>query len=114
MHPLERTFKTADVFGITRDIPENYVEREGIDEKLVDSLSRKQHIVIYGSSKQGKTSLRKHCLNDDDYVVVSCQNGMNLSGLHSAILKAAGYQVQESSTKSADGKFKVDLNSEAR
>jgi hypothetical protein len=109
MPALERILKTADVFGITREIPENYVEREGIDEKLIDSLSRKQHIVIYGSSKQGKTSLRKHCLTDEDYVVVSCQNGMDLARLHSAILKAAGYQVEESSTKAADGKFKLNI-----
>src|SRR5215210_3228247 len=105
----KQSWKTAEVFGITRDITVNYVERDGIDEKLIDSLSRKQHIVIYGSSKQGKTSLRKHCLNDDDYIVVACGNAMDLGGLHSAILKAAGYQVQESTTRSADGKLKLDL-----
>ena len=106
----ERIVKTGDVFGISRELPENYVERPGIDEKFVDSLSRKQHIVIYGSSKQGKTSLRKHCLREDDTIVVSCQNNMDLRALHAAILKQVGYQVQESTTRTSDGKHKLELS----
>ena len=84
---LEHVYKVAEVFGINRDLPVNYVERAGIDEKLIENLTRDQHIVIFGSSKQGKTCLRKHCLNDDDYVVVSCQNNMDLRQLHAAILR---------------------------
>ena len=57
-----------DVFGVSRDVPLNYVEREAVDGKFVQSLTRSHHIVIFGSSKQGKTCLRKHCLNEDDYI----------------------------------------------
>jgi hypothetical protein len=39
---LEKSHKVSDVFGINRDVPINYVERAGIDEKLVDSLARSQ------------------------------------------------------------------------
>ena len=35
-----------DVFGVNRDLPLNYVVREAVDGKLIDSLSRQQHIVI--------------------------------------------------------------------
>jgi hypothetical protein len=52
--PLERVCKVAEVFGINRDLPVNYIERSGIDEKLIENLTRDQHIVIFGSSKQGK------------------------------------------------------------
>ena len=85
----------------------NYVSREGIDEKLIDNLTRDHHIVIFGSSKQGKTCLRKSCLHDDDYIVVSCQSTMDLKQVHAAILKSAGYEIAESSTKSSDGSFKL-------
>jgi len=104
----EKVWRVAEVFGINRDIPINYVERKGIDDKLIDNLTRDQHIVIYGSSKQGKTCLRKHCLRDEDYVVVSSQNHMDLRQLHSAILKEAGYTIEQSSTKSVDGKAKIE------
>lgn len=53
-------YKIDEVFGVSRDLPMNYVTRENVDEKLIDGLSRSQHIVIFGSSKQGKTSLRKN------------------------------------------------------
>jgi hypothetical protein len=85
----------------------NYVERKGIDDKLIENLTRDHHIVIFGSSKQGKTCLRKSCLNDDDYIVVSCQSTMDLKQVHAAILKSAGYEIAESSTRSYDGSFKL-------
>lgn len=96
-----------DVFGVNRDLPLNYVVRESVDGKLIDSLSRNQHIVIYGSSKQGKTSLRNHCLRDDDYIVVSCQNRWTLTQLNSAILKRAGFKVELSESKTTTGQNKI-------
>jgi hypothetical protein len=104
---VEQTHAVDDVFGVNRDLPLNYVARERVDGKLIDSLSRNQHIVIYGSSKQGKTSLRKHCLINDDYIVVSCQNRWSLTQLNSAILKRAGFKVELSETKSATGQNKI-------
>jgi hypothetical protein len=51
--------------------------------------------------------LRKSCLNNDDYIVVSCQSSIELKQVHAAILKSAGYEIAESSTKSSDGSFKL-------
>lgn len=110
----EKIYTTDDVFGVGRDLPLNYVSRDEVDQKFVDSLARKQHIVIYGSSKQGKTSLRKHCLSDTDYVVVACQNRWSLSELHSAILKECGFSIRQSVEKSVSGKHKVVAELEAK
>jgi len=60
-----------DVFGISRDIPKNYVVRESVDGALVNALARDKHIVIYGSSKQGKTCLRKYNLRKEEHLVVT-------------------------------------------
>lgn len=49
----------SSVFKTSRDLPENYVIRKNIDDKFVEALTQETHVVIYGSSKQGKTSLRK-------------------------------------------------------
>jgi len=104
---VEKINSVDDVFGINRDLPLNYVERISADNILVNNLARRQHLVIYGSSKQGKTSLRKHCLNPDDYIVVHCSNKWSLDHLHEAILKLAGFELTVSTTKAISGKQKI-------
>lgn len=105
----EKVWKAAEVFGINRDLPVNYVERKAVDPVFVENLTRDRHVVIYGSSKQGKTSLRKRCLNDEDYIVVSCLNTMSLSDLHGAILKIAGYRIEQTSSKTVGGHHRYML-----
>jgi hypothetical protein len=99
--------RARDVYGIGRDLPLNYVGRKAVDEYFVTNLTRDKHIIIYGSSKQGKTSLRKHCLNDDDYIVVHCSNKWGIADLHSAILKRVGYEVVQSTTETTSGRNKI-------
>lgn len=99
--------KAADVYGISRDLPLNYVTRKSADEALIENLTRDKHLVIFGSSKQGKTSLRKHCLSNNDYIIVHCSNKWQLDDLHSAILKSAGFSLTQSTTKTETGKSKV-------
>lgn len=104
---VEREYPVDEVFGINRDLPLNYVERDSADAVLINNLARRQHLVIYGSSKQGKTSLRKHCLNEDDYIVVHCSNKWGLDDVHEAILKQAGYELTVSKTMATSGKQKI-------
>lgn len=101
-------FLTKDVFGIQRDIPLNYVERDA-DKVFKDSLDRGHHIVIFGSSKQGKTCLRKKNLDDKEYITVHCDNKMDLYNLNINILKQAGFTVQVSESKTVNGKAKVKV-----
>ncbi len=104
----EQVHKLADVYGINRDVPLNYVMRAEVDNVFIDHLTREQHLIIHGSSKQGKTSLRKHVLEDDDYIVVTCLNRWDLGELHGAILKKAGYRIEQSQKKTSAGRHKVD------
>ena len=99
--------KADDVYGITRDLPSNYVIRKNVDSRLDENLSRDKHIVIFGSSKQGKTCLRKHSLNPETYIMVQCSNRWTLYDLNSAILKGAGYLITQSIKKSHTGKNKI-------
>lgn len=98
---------TDSVYGITRDIPLNYTTRPNVDDKLVDNLTREKHIVVYGSSKQGKTCLRKHCLKESDYIHVQCSNRWTLEDIHANVLKRAGFRVEQSEKKATSGKNKI-------
>ena len=102
-----KTYSTESVFGMSRDLPLNYVIRKNVDEKLIDNLTREKHLVIFGSSKQGKTSLRKNCLQESDYVVIQCSNKWSSADLHTAILKEAGYEITQSQTLTTSGKNKI-------
>ena len=99
--------KTSEVFGISRDLPLNYVARESADNVLLDNLTRDKHLVIFGSSKQGKTSLRKHIINEKDYIVIHCSNKWSISDINSAILKKSGFELTQSTSKTASGKSKI-------
>jgi AAA+ ATPase superfamily predicted ATPase len=102
-----RSYTIDEVFGISRDLPLNYVDRKNVDEKLIENLTREKHIVIYGSSKQGKTSLRKHCLQESDYIVVQCGNRWGLEDILANILKRAGFRITLSEKKTISGKNKI-------
>lgn len=98
--------KTKDVFGIQRDLPLNYIERSA-DKILNDSLDRSHHVVIYGSSKQGKTSLRKKNVREEDYILIHCNNKWDVTNLHNNILKQAGYELTLSESLTTTGKAKI-------
>ena len=55
----ERTHKVGEVFGISRDLPVNYVLRKGIDDKLIDNLTRDHHVCDFRELKAGKDMFEK-------------------------------------------------------
>ena len=99
--------KTSDVFGITRDIPMNYVSRPGVDNTFKNNFQRGKHIVVFGSSKQGKTSLRKKELEENEYILIQCSNRNEIRDINANILKRAGYEITTSTKNSISGKAKV-------
>lgn len=103
----KKIYPLDEVYGISRDVPLNYVERENVDEVFRKNLRRGKHITIFGSSKQGKTCLRKHCLDTSKYIVIQCSNKWTLSDLNAHILKQAGYELTESTKMSMSGKAKL-------
>ena len=109
-----KVYQTKEVFGISRNVPLNYVERDDVDGRLRDSLDRKKHITIFGSSKQGKTCLRKHCIPESDIILIQCNNRWSLAELNSNILKRAGFEIAQSTKVSSTGKNKIIASIKAK
>ncbi len=95
--------KLSEVFGVSREVPLNYTIRESADTVLLEALTEQKHIVIHGSSKQGKTNLWKNTLNVSDYLRVTCLNTWTLNNIHEAILKAAGYKLEGATSRTVSG-----------
>lgn len=98
------------VFQTSRSLPKNYVERPHVDNLFIETLLQQNHIVIYGSSKQGKTSLRKRHLEDEDAAVISCLNTWTIADLQLAILKKIGISLEDSSSLKKDGSVKLKFS----
>lgn len=101
--------KLSDVFGVARGIPKTYVPRSYVDDKLVNSLGRDKHIVIFGGSKQGKTCVRKQCLQDGDYVVLQCGNNTTRVQIYEMLLKEAGVSLRVTDTSTVSGMKTVEV-----
>ncbi len=59
-----------DVFGIRTKPVLSYTERSQVDGQFQDALKTDNHIVIYGSSKQGKTALRQKHIPDSECLFI--------------------------------------------
>ncbi len=107
---LENIVLVDEVFRTSRGLPKNYISRAHVDDLFIDSLAKQTHIVIHGSSKQGKTSLRKKNLLESDYISVTCSNTWGIADINESILKRAGYKITVSESKTLKGTNKVSLS----
>jgi hypothetical protein len=101
-----------EVFGVGVSVPKyTYVNRSGLDEKFKYLLSVERHIVIHGSSKQGKTILRKKNLADTQSIAVQCRAATTCVQLYTEILSQIGatvpIELSESTTTSGTLSAKV-------
>lgn len=103
VHPLE------NVYGVSRKVPLTYVSRSYVDDVFASNLKRHKHLVVFGGSKQGKTSLRKNCLPEEQAIVVQCANATSRERLYELVLKEAGARVEVSSTLTITGSHKLGV-----
>jgi hypothetical protein len=101
-------YNIENVFGMQRGDVVHYVERTQVDDEFVRSLTRDKHLCVYGSSKQGKTALRKKHISPREEIVIVCDPNWTNNDLFAAILKAAGCTIEVSHSVSV--KDKVDVS----
>ena len=112
--PRPEILTVDDVYGISRRLPRNYVQRDDVDHDLYTALHSDHHIVVFGSSKQGKTSLRKQHVRDDSCIRVACAGSWSIQQLYGQVLKTAGYQVTQSTTTTVAGSRKIAVRAAIR
>ncbi len=91
--------RTDEVFGIRAEPVLSYVTRETVDDKFKAAVATDHHIVVYGSSKQGKTSLRQKLMPDSKCVIVRCAPKMTTESIYSSVLRQTGVKIQTIETK---------------
>lgn len=85
--------KIEQVFGVSRDQVATYIEREAVDNALTAALKETRQIIIYGSSKQGKTSLLHRHLLTEQRVTVHCGPTMTAEDVYRSLLRQRGVEI---------------------
>ena len=91
--------KLEDVFGVTSKPVRSYVERNDVDASFRDALTSHKQIVVYGSSKQGKTALVSKHLPYGNNLLVSLTPKTSLLDVYQTILSKAGVRLVSSSVE---------------
>jgi hypothetical protein len=90
--------KLEEVFGVTVKTPLSYVLRENVDTVFKSHIRSDKHIVVYGASKQGKSTLvAKHIEEKQKITVYLAPNSTRLT-LYSSILRKLGAELEEETT----------------
>ena len=90
--------KTNDVFGVRSKLIKSYIERESVDKAFREALTDGNEVIVYGSSKQGKTSLILNNLKEEQYVKVECSPQTQPVDIYKSILRQIGIKFIESET----------------
>lgn len=114
--PGSRMPTLNEVFGINSAIPTyTYVDRQGLDGRFQYLLSTNRHIVLYGASKQGKTSLRRKQLPEDRSLVIPCKPDFKVEDIYLEIRRQLGLSdtAQHRVKKILSGGTNVDAKGKA-
>jgi len=109
--------KTTDVFGVKSTLIKSYIERESVDARFKAAINDGNEVIVYGSSKQGKTSLILKHLQEEDYVKVECSPQTSPIDIYKSILRQLRIRYIESETTESglehggkvSGGFKVKI-----
>jgi Cdc6-like AAA superfamily ATPase len=91
-------YRTSDVFGVKSKLIASYVERESVDARFKSALKDGNEVIVYGSSKQGKTSLILKHLKEEEYVKVECSPQTQPIDIYKSILRQLNIKFIESET----------------
>jgi hypothetical protein len=91
------------VFGVSANPVLSYVQRASVDDSFESALRADKELVVYGSSKQGKTALVQRYLPYERQIVVRLTPKTEIEDIYRSILRQAGIEIRESTTISNTG-----------
>jgi hypothetical protein len=91
--------RTEEVFGIKAGPVLSYVVRANVDDRFQAAIGSGHHIVVYGSSKQGKTSLREKYISSRECIVVRCGPTMTTKSIYNSVLRQSDVKIETVETR---------------
>lgn len=108
--------KTNQVYGVSNELIDTYIERKNVDEAFIQGLQKNKHIIVYGASKQGKTSLTNKHLKENQYIKVNCSPAATTLDIYNSIARQLNVDILETKevTITIGGEAKVGLKAKIR
>jgi hypothetical protein len=85
--------KLEEVFGVSKNPIKSYIKREKVDGHFQDALRTDKQIIVYGSSKQGKTALVEKYVPYNSNVVIRCDPKSRIIDIYQSILRQQNIEV---------------------
>lgn len=101
--------KLEQVFGVSTGNVLSYLEREDVDGRFVEALKADKQIIVYGSSKQGKTSLVQKYLPYSKNIVVRLTPKMSIADIYASVLRQLGIRLKTGITDTQGRESAVSL-----
>ena len=90
---MESFLKLEHVFGVSKDLVASYTDRPAVDEAMANALRQTRQIIVYGSSKQGKTAVVQRHVPEQDRVTVHCSPQTTTEDLYRSLLRQLGVEI---------------------
>jgi hypothetical protein len=90
--------KLSEVFGVSAKPILSYIERDEVDTRFREELKTDKHIIVYGSSKQGKTALVSKYLPYHENLLVSLTPKTSVLDIYQTILSESGINISTETT----------------
>ena len=103
-----------EVFGVSAKPILSYVERADVDNRFKQALTSDKQIVVYGSSKQGKTSLVSKYLPYDNNLLVSLTPKTTVLDIYQTILSQAGIRIESGGSEKRGTEASVGIGARVK
>ena len=106
--------KLEEVFGVSAKPIRSYVEREDVDTRFKEALKSDKQVIVYGSSKQGKTSLVSKYLPYDQNLLVSLTPRTSVLDIYQTILSSAGIKIAAGTSEKSSSEASASLGAKVK
>jgi hypothetical protein len=106
--------KLEEVFGVSAKPVLSYVERDEVDTRFQEALKSDKQIIVYGSSKQGKTALVSKYLPYEKNLLVSLTPKTTVLDMYQTILSASGIRISAGAVERRGSETSVGFNARVR
>lgn len=106
--------KLEEVFGVSAKPVRSYVERDEVDTRFQEAITSDKQIIVYGSSKQGKTALVSKYLDYDKNLVVSLTPKTTVLDVYQTILSKSGVRLTTGSSDKSSSEATASLGTKIK